>query len=256
MAKIAALPRGKLGQSLDNEIALAPITWRTAQRVPGLAGNLRCEAVLEIDRHVAGKKQPRSGTHALGVFDVGAAYSRRGDALHFSHCHLLCCSTVVVAMLERGKPTQAIAPGAATIAAWGRTNPLQCHAARKAAPPDQVRSLTLVQGNLTVLRPSCSCCPPEAEFVAGRQSSQDLRRRASALRGAGWCQYRDCRWRILLSAWPLRVRKVDATQYSRRVRACDRRIGDVRRRRRDPRRSRSRHVFPGCRFGVVSLAVG
>src|SRR6516162_3023274 len=81
MAKIAALPRGKLGQSLDNEIALAPITWRTAQRMPGLAGNLRCEAVLEIDRHVARKEQPRSGTHALGVFDVGAAYSRRGDAL-------------------------------------------------------------------------------------------------------------------------------------------------------------------------------
>ena len=94
VAKIAALPRGKLGQPLDNEIALTPIAWRTAQRVPGLAGNLRCEAVREIDRHVAGKKQPRSGTHALGVFDVGAAYSRRGDALHFSHCHLLCCSTV------------------------------------------------------------------------------------------------------------------------------------------------------------------
>jgi hypothetical protein len=94
MAKIAALRCGQLGQPLDNEIALTPITRRTAQRVPGLAGNLRREAVLEIDRHVARKKQPRSGTHALGVFDVGAAYSRRGDALHFSHCHLLCCSTV------------------------------------------------------------------------------------------------------------------------------------------------------------------
>jgi hypothetical protein len=43
---------------------------------------------------VARKKQPLAGAHALGVCDVGAAYSRRGDALYFSHCHLLCCSTV------------------------------------------------------------------------------------------------------------------------------------------------------------------
>src|SRR5215831_17892614 len=94
MAQIAALRCDKLGQSLDYEIALTPITWWTAQRMAGLANNLRREAVLEIDRHVARKKQPRSGTHALGVFDVGATYSRRGDALHFSHCHLLCCLTV------------------------------------------------------------------------------------------------------------------------------------------------------------------
>src|SRR6516164_6923866 len=151
MAQIAALRCGKLGQSLDDEIALTPITWRTAQRVPGLAGNLRCEAVRGHDSG-AGSRQP-----------------------------------------------------------------LQRYAARKAAPTDQVRSLTLAQGNLTVLWPSCSCYPLEAEFVAGRQSSQDLRRRASALRGAGWCQYRDCRWRILLSAWPLRLRKIDAAQYPRRV---------------------------------------
>src|SRR6516165_2379575 len=52
----AALRCGKLGQSLDDEIALTPITWRTAQRMPGRASNLRCEAVLEIDRHVARKK--------------------------------------------------------------------------------------------------------------------------------------------------------------------------------------------------------
>src|SRR5260370_39610673 len=96
MAQIAALRCGKLGESLDDEIALTPITWRTAQRMPGLANNLPGEAVLEIDRHVARKKKPRSGTHALGVFDVGAAYSRRGDALHFSHCQLLCCLTVGV----------------------------------------------------------------------------------------------------------------------------------------------------------------
>src|SRR3984893_5771141 len=215
MAQIAALRCGKLGQSLDDEIALAPITWRTAQRMPGLANNLRCEAVLEIDRHVTGKKQPRSGTHALGVFDVGAAYSRRGDAPHFSHCQLLCCLTVGGRNAWKTGASNRAVRGHDSGA--GAHQPLQRHAARKAAPTDQVRSLTLVQGNLTVLRPSCSCCPPEAEFVAGRQSSQDLRRRASALRGAGWCQYRDCRWRILLSAWPLRVRKIDATQYSRRV---------------------------------------
>src|SRR5258708_35712551 len=79
---------------MDDEIALRPITRRTAQRMPGLANNLRGEAVLEIDRHVARKKKPRSGTHALRVCDVGAAYSRRGDALHFSHCQLLSCLTV------------------------------------------------------------------------------------------------------------------------------------------------------------------
>src|SRR3954454_9593338 len=39
----------------------------------------------------------------------------------------------------------------------------------------KVRSLTLAWGNLTVLQPSCSCYPPEAEFVAGRQPSQDVR---------------------------------------------------------------------------------
>ena len=58
MAKIAALRCDQLGQSRDDEIALAAIAPRTVQRVAGPAGDLRRQPVLEIACHVAGEKQP------------------------------------------------------------------------------------------------------------------------------------------------------------------------------------------------------
>src|SRR4051794_11804366 len=68
------------------------------------------------------------------------------------------------------------------VAAAARTvegEAVNCLRARSRRQKEQrlmkVRSLTLAWGNLTVLQPSCSCCPPEAEFVAGRQPSQDVR---------------------------------------------------------------------------------
>ena len=49
----------------------------------------RRKAMLEIGRHMAGEEQPWAGPHALSVFDIGAADTRRSDALHIGHCDLL-----------------------------------------------------------------------------------------------------------------------------------------------------------------------
>src|SRR5262245_13844984 len=58
--------------------------------------------------------------------------------------------------------------------------------------------------------------PLEAEFVAGEQPSQDLRWCASVLCRAGRSRCRYLRRRVLLPAWSLWLREIDAAQHSRR----------------------------------------
>ena len=90
VAKIAALGRDQSSEAIDDEVALAAIARRAAERAPGLARDLGGETVREIARHVAGEEQPRAGAHALGKLDIRVAYRRRRDELHIDHFCLHC----------------------------------------------------------------------------------------------------------------------------------------------------------------------
>ena len=85
VSEVAALGGNQLGKAIDDEVALAAIARRAAERQAGLAGDHRGETVLEIGCHVAGEEQPRTGAHALRVFDVRASDARRSDTLHVGH---------------------------------------------------------------------------------------------------------------------------------------------------------------------------
>ena len=88
MAQVATFCRDQLGEAVDDEIAFAPVARRAAERQPRLAGDRRGEAVLEVGRHVAGEEQPRAGTHALRVVDVGASDADGSDRLDVGHGEL------------------------------------------------------------------------------------------------------------------------------------------------------------------------
>src|SRR5262249_15622106 len=158
-------------EAIDDEVALAPITRRAAERASGLACDLGREPVGEIARHVAGEEQPRTGAHALRVLDIRAADRRRRDELHIDHRLL----HYIVAAAQR--------------------------AARRHCRSSFIDTRLGQPYGFSRVSP-----PLEAEFVAGEQPSQDLRWRASALRRAGRSRCRYLRRRVLLPARPLRLR--------------------------------------------------
>src|SRR5262245_32309012 len=132
VAKVPALARDQSSEAIDDEVALAAIARRAAERASGLARNFGREAVREIARHVAGEEQPRTGAHPLGILDIRAADRRRRDELHIDHSRL---HPTRRRRRRTARPAQAAAP-------------------TKAAFTAEVRSLTPGWGNRTVFRAS------------------------------------------------------------------------------------------------------